>query len=243
MIKYVFNRYEHKYILDLVRFNRILPELEKYTVPDEYSRLGNTYPIDNIYYDTEDDYLIRRSLQKPKYKEKLRLRSYGVPSSGSLVFLELKKKYNGLVNKRRTAITLEKAESFIRTGIVPEDDGIINRQVADEIAYFLSIYKVYPKVVLSYDRIAYFSEDDSDLRISFDFNIRARRSNLSLTDGDYGDPILSKHLCLMEIKTSKSIPLWLTHILTENELHSRSFSKYGTEYINTVSSQMEERYI
>ena len=243
MIKCVFSRYEHKYMLDLVKFNRILPQLEEYTVPDKYSRSGSTYPINNIYYDTEDDYLIRRSLQKPKYKEKLRLRSYGVPSTGSLVFLELKKKYNGLVNKRRTAITLEKAESFVRTGIIPEDDGIINRQVAGEIAYFLSMYKVYPKVVLSYDRIAYFSEDDSDLRISFDFNIRARRSNVSLEDGDYGEPILNRRLCLMEIKTSQAIPLWLTQILTENELYSRSFSKYGTEYTNTVSAQMKERYI
>ena len=106
----IFNRYEHKYKLDTKTFNKVLEIMDEHMELDSHCGEHSLYTIANIYYDTKDNSLIRESLSKPAYKEKLRLRSYGVPDMDSKVFLEIKKKYRGLVNKRRT--TLELGEAY-----------------------------------------------------------------------------------------------------------------------------------
>jgi hypothetical protein len=196
---------------------------------DVHNQNHEFYTISNIYYDTEDSYLIRHSLSKPDYKEKLRLRAYGVPKSTTKVFLEIKKKYRGLVNKRRTSIVLDNAYSFVKEPFGLEDD-CINRQVLSEIRYFLKVYDLKPQVYIAYDRLAFFERDNNDLRISFDKNIRTRRYNLKLEAGDYGERLLDNDTYLMEIKTSRAMPLWLTDMLTRLNIKKSSFSKYGTEY-------------
>ncbi len=128
----------------------------------------------NIYFDTEDDYLICHSLEKLKYKEKLKLRTYGVPNETTKVYLKIKKKFNGLVIKRRTTLRLNEAYDFVQTGNVPQEKDYMNAQTVKEISYFLTCYDLSPKVYLAYDRIAYFEKGNSDLRISFDQNIRSR---------------------------------------------------------------------
>lgn len=226
----VFNRCEYKYLLDHKTYEAILPEMYQHMLADPYNEGGNPYTIANIYYDTPDDYLIRHSLSKPPYKEKLRLRAYGVPDAQSVVFLEIKKKYNGIVNKRRTALTLAEAYSFTMADRRPPHRPHMNRQVMNEIEYFLSIYPVEPKLYLAYDRIAFFEKDNADLRISFDSAIRSRRYDVALEKGDYGAPLLPNGCHLMEIKTSRAMPLWLSTLLSELSLRRSSFSKYGTEY-------------
>lgn len=226
----VFNRFEHKYLMGRTEYEKILPVIEQHMVLDPYNPNHTPYTIANIYYDTLDDYLIRKSLSKPIYKEKLRLRSYGVPTLDTNVFLEIKKKCNGIVNKRRTILTLAAAYDFLRTGVPPAAKVCTNKQVAKEIAYFLSFYSLLPKVYLAYDRVAYFEEGNPDLRISFDFNIRSRRHHLALEKGDYGTPLLSDGMCLMEIKTALAKPIWLSDLLTAFHLNRSSFSKYGTEF-------------
>ena len=207
---------------------------------DCHNEGNETYTIANIYFDTSDDYLIRTSLSKPDYKEKLRLRSYGIPNNNSKVFLEIKKKFNGIVNKRRTVLRLDEAYEFLETGIMPKIEPYMNPQVLRELEYFLKIYDLSPKLYLAYDRIAYYERQNSDLRISFDSNIRSRRYDLRLECGDYGDRLLSEDVYLMEIKTSLAKPLWLTHMLAEFDIKRRSFSKYGTEFKNTTNKQKEE---
>lgn len=226
----VFNRYEHKFMLNEDTFNRVIDIMDNHMELDSHNKNHNTYTIANIYYDTEDDYLIRTSLASPRYKEKLRLRSYGIPEENSTVFLEIKKKHKGIVNKRRTALFPSEAYSFLETGKAPEIKEHMNRQVVRELEYFLGFYKPQPKVYLAYDRIAYFEKGNPDLRISFDTNIRSRRYDLKLENGDYGERLLKEGLYLMEIKTSLAMPLWLTHMLTELEIKRCHFSKYGTEY-------------
>ena len=105
----VFNRYEKKYLIDAKDFKWLLEKLKERMEPDKYNKDGRLYKISNIYYDTPDDALIRASIEKPVYKEKLRLRSYGVPGIYDEVFLEIKKKYNGMVNKRRTCLKIGRA--------------------------------------------------------------------------------------------------------------------------------------
>lgn len=238
----VFSRYEHKYLLDRETYKKVISVLDEHMVADSHNEELHPYTIANIYYDTDDDYLIRTSLSKPKYKEKLRLRAYGVPRESSKVFLEIKKKFNGMVNKRRTKLMLGEAYDFVQTGIAPEVKEYMNGQVLHEIEYFLKIYNLKPKLYLAYDRIAFFEKGNSDLRISFDTNIRTRRYDLRLDMGDYGDRLLPDEVYLMEIKTSRAKPLWLTNMLAELEVKRRSFSKYGTEfkkYINAIPEELE----
>lgn len=226
----VFNRYEKKFLIDTDKLLKIQDKLLCYMELDEYNRSHDFYTISNIYYDTKDNQLIRHSLSKPQYKEKLRLRAYGVPKSDDKVYLEIKKKVCGLVNKRRTGMKLDEAYEFARTGIKPELKNYMNPQVINEIEYILKLYDLEPKLYLAYDRKAFFSKENKDLRITFDTNIRTRRENLRLESGDYGETLLDEGQWLMEVKAEKSLPVWLSRLLSENEVFTTSFSKYGNEY-------------
>ena len=242
----VFNRYEHKYMLDRETFKKVIKILDEHMYMDSHNKDHTPYTISNIYFDTPDDYLIRNSLSKPEYKEKLRLRAYGIPNENSKVYLEIKKKFKGVVNKRRTTLRLSEAYDFVTTGKAPEPKEYMNTQVLHEIEYFLKVYDLYPKLYLAYDRIAYFERDNKDLRISFDMNIRSRRYDLRLENGDFGERLLDGEFYMMEIKTSLAKPLWLTHMLDELNIKRRSFSKYGTEYKNMINRtdiyETEQKY-
>lgn len=226
----VFNRHECKYLIDEAVFEEIQDKLIRYMELDNYNKSHELYTISNIYYDTKDNHLIRTSLAKPRYKEKLRLRAYGIPKMDEKVYLEIKKKVCGVVNKRRTKLSLEEAYNFVATGVKPEEKTYMNKQVINEIQYILSIYDLEPKLYLAYDRKAFFSKESRDLRMTFDTNIRTRRYDLFLERGDYGDSLLDKGKWLMEVKAEKNIPLWLSTMLSEYKIFKTSFSKYGKEY-------------
>ena len=171
----------------------LIPKLLEYMTPDKYCKSGKNYNIYNIYYDTEHNDVIRHSISKPFYKEKLRLRSYKIPSNPSdKVFLELKKKINGIVNKRRASLTLEEAYKFLELGERPCSNDYINTQVLNEIEYYLNNNPVKPTVYIGYTRNAFFAKDDPDFRLTFDSNIISRRNNLSLEFGNSGDDILGE---------------------------------------------------
>jgi SPX domain protein involved in polyphosphate accumulation len=226
----VFNRHENKYRLDERTFALLQARLSEYMLTDAYNEQKYTYQICNIYYDTDDDFLIRTSLSKPTYKEKLRLRSYGTPKGDAKVYVEIKKKLKGVVNKRRSAMRLGEAYDFLSSGEAPELQQYMNGQVINEISYMLSKYRLIPKVYLSYERRAFFGAENSDLRVSFDTNIITRRHDLRLESGIYGESLLPDGVWLMEIKSSGSFPLWLARMLSELEIYPTGFSKYGTEY-------------
>jgi hypothetical protein len=226
----VFNRHENKYRLDGDTYAKISARLAEYMEPDGYSRQSGTYAIENIYYDTDDSYLIRTSLAKPAYKEKLRLRAYGSVTPDTKVFLEIKKKYRGVVNKRRSAMFPDEAYRFLATGELPEIKPYMNGQVLKEAQYMLAQRELKPAVYLSYERRAFFGKDDPSLRVSFDTNILTRRGDLKLESGSYGSPLLRDGEWLMEIKAEGALPVWVTKLLAEYGVYPQSFSKYGTEY-------------
>ncbi len=236
MPKEVFNRYEVKYKLDTDTYKSILKLMKDNVEADKYNKDGCFYTISNIYYDTDDNHLIQRSLDKPIYKQKLRLRGYGIPGQGDIVFLEIKKKVNGIVNKRRTSIELFEAYEYLETKIKPEYKSYMNTQVLNEIDYLIHIYDLKPALYLAYDRMAYFDKDDPNLRISFDTNIRSRRENLRLEEGDFGTPLVENNEWLMEVKSGQSIPKWLSDILCDLKIYPSSFSKYGTEYFRYINN-------
>ena len=200
-------------------------------IPDEHGEST----ICNIYYDTPDFRLIRRSLEKPVYKEKLRLRSYGTASKDEKVFLELKKKYKGIVYKRRISLNCDEAQDTLENGERLTE----NSQIAKEINYFLDFYgDIFPAVYLCYDRTAYFGADDSDLRITFDRNIRWRTEDIDLKVEPYGEQILDRGYSLMEIKAAGSMPLWLAELLAQGGIKQISFSKYGMAYMTMLRRSM-----
>ena len=237
MAREVFNRYERKFVLRQVDAEALEHRLIEFMNPDPHCGQDGSYTISNIYYDTRDSTLIRASLAKPVYKEKLRLRAYGVPALDSRVFLEIKKKLRGRVNKRRTTLRLDDAYEFVTSRIRPEAGEGANEQIIREIDYFLASHELVPQLYLAYDRRAFAGDGDSDLRITFDANIRTRRTDLRLESGDHGRRVLDSDQVIMEIKTPRNLPLWLGRMLSEQGIFRRSFSKYGAEYRSRVAER------
>ena len=217
----VFKRYEIKYLLTREQQAHILECMAPYMKPDLY---GAT-TIRNLYFDTDNYRLIRRSMEKPMYKEKLRSRSYRRADAQDPVFVELKKKFDGVVYKRRLSMTAGEADAWLTGREACPEEG----QIAREIGYTLNYYQgLSPKVYLCYDRQAYVG--DHDFRITFDENIRARRDELSLASEPGGISLLDEGWVMMELKTNGGIPLWLTRELTRQKNYKASFSKYGKAY-------------
>lgn len=186
--------------------------------------------ISSLYCDSDEDILIRTSLDKPVYKEKLRLRAYGRPDDDSRVFLEIKKKYEGIVYKRRAKMSFAEAMSFLTNGIMPECESYNDRQVMAEISYMVQRNNLKPKAAIFYDRLAFFGNDNPELRLTLDGNVRYRLDDLDLRSGTEGALLAHQPFCVMEIKSVQAVPLWLADILSELKLYPGSFSKYGSAY-------------
>ncbi len=228
-----FKRVEIKFILNDEQTEAVKRAFLGKMQADEYGKTR----ICNVYYDTPNFRLVRKSIEQPVYKEKLRLRSYGTPKAGDKIFIELKKKYDGVVYKRREMLSLEKAEKLAGgegKNLREEND---LTQVEREIEYFSSVYgSLCPAVYLAYLREAFFGVTDPNLRITFDTDILWRDENADLTKGVYGTPVLPRGKTLMEIKTDKALPLWLAKVLSEEKIYKTSFSKYGEAYRQIVAA-------
>lgn len=228
----IFKRYEVKYMISAKQLAVIKEAFKEHMIADVHGK--NT--ICSLYYDTPDFRLIRRSIEKPVYKEKLRVRSYGVADPDTPVFIELKKKHKSVVYKRRIALSEKDATEYLATGVSKN-----KTQITNEIDYALKFYKhLAPAMLLCYDREAYYAKDNHEFRITFDSNVLWRDYDLSLSKGIYGTPILQPDQFIMEIKTIDSIPLWMVKLLSDNHIYKTSFSKYGTAY-QTLWAQKKEQ--
>lgn len=229
----VFRRIEKKYIVDEPTYEKLIKKLEGHFVKDRYYKST----ICNIYYDTPSHQLVRNSIEKPVYKEKLRVRSYGVPNDEDMVFVELKKKYKGVVYKRRIEMTLGQSRDFFAGREIPHS----NPQIENELRYFLKFYKgIAPAMYLSYDRLAYCGAEDPSLRLTFDTHILYREEQRELDKGIWGKELLPAGMRVMEIKIPNAMPLWLSAILDELGIFPSSFSKYGTAYLNELSEKIHK---
>ena len=227
----VFRRRELKFLLDENQRQIIEQVLKDRMVPDRYGEST----ICNLYYDTPDFRLIRRSLEHPVYKEKMRLRSYGQVKPGTDVFLELKKKYKGVVYKRRIHVTEEEARSFVEQGTPLHTQCQISR----EMTYFRDFYAtLQPRVYLCYDRQAWYDPNDGGFRITLDRNIRYRTTELTLSHEPSGHMLLKPEETLMEVKAEGGIPLWMTELLSSHRIHKQSFSKYGRAYEQLLTQRL-----
>ena len=231
-----FKRYEIKYMLSLKQQERLLDLMKSYMRLDQYGKTT----IRNIYYDNDNYRLIRRSMEKPLYKEKLRIRSYKKSKPDSTVFVEIKKKYDHIVYKRRVCMSEQEATNWLSKDIEPQ----LQNQITNEINYFKKYYQhLSPKVLLSYNRMAYYDLQGSDFRITFDDNILARTIDISLKSEVYGTLLLEEDQVLMEVKCSGGMPMWLVKFLSEEKIYKTSFSKYGKAYEKLIFNKQKNNQI
>lgn len=221
-----FKRYEKKYLLSAEKYALLMERLEEYIKPDRFFHST----VCSIYYDTENFELIRHSIEKPVYKEKLRVRSYNVPDEDGQVFVELKKKFKGIVYKRRVTMSAREAKEYL-AGLRPAP---ADNQTTRELDWVLKSYPLRPRVYIACDRYAYVAKEDENLRLTFDRDIRWRETELELPMGCHGESILKDGQVLMEIKIPGAAPLWLARLLSELGIFPQSFSKYGTCYQNEL---------
>jgi hypothetical protein len=217
-----FQRYEQKYLLNTFQYHEIITVLNEYACKDEYE-LSKIY---SIYYDNDKFGITRNSLNKSVYKEKLRLRSYGIPKVGDVVYLELKKKLKGITYKQRIPMPFTGMEQCLN--FRPDNDHF--DYIHNEIAWVLNYYKPFPQFMVCYNRRSFRGTEDKFLRITFDTNIRWRTSGLDFSRGPCGSPLLDEDKYLMEIKVENSIPFYLTARLAGLKIFPFSFSKFRSVY-------------
>lgn len=218
----VMKRYELKYILTAEQTAYLVEHLNGHMKADAYGLTS----IASLYYDTPDYRLIRTSIDKPEFKEKIRLRSYGLATADSPVYLELKRKAYGIVYKRRVQSTIPMVEKFFSG----EGDICAGGQINREITYFRDFYReLVPACLIIYDRVAYY-EPNGDLRLTLDHNPRYRTDALRLDRSMDGTPLLSPGQTILELKVQQAVPLWLTDILSAAAIKKGSISKYGEAY-------------
>lgn len=230
----IFRRIEKKYIVNEIQYQKIKEKLLDHMSEDKHGKST----ICNIYFDTEDYELISHSISKPYFKDKIRLRSYNIPTDDSKVFLEIKRKYDGIVGKRRIEMKLSNFDQYLKDKNSFKSN---NKQIKNELDYYFNLYNLKPAMYISYKREAFYETNNSDFRLTFDSEIISREFDLDLRKGIYGKDILGKGKYIMEVKTLGALPLWFVNILNEEKILPGSFSKYGEAYKEFILKPAIER--
>lgn len=245
MAQEVFNRYELKYIMDKELFEKVYEMINEHLILDVYGDNGGHYTVVNLYFDTPEFFFNQQIIAREPFRQKLRLRIYDGAGPDDPSFIEIKKKYDGIVNKRRTVAKLHNSNKYLglidgeKSGL---DFAVSNRQVLNEIEMFRNIYNLEPKMVLAYDRQAFHSAEESGVRVTFDQNIRCRWEDFDLSHGGYGDLFVPEDFVIMEVKVLDAVPIWLVEMFNKFNIHKQRFSKYshavewkeknGTDYVS-----------
>ena len=247
-----FERKEKKYVLEHGDYLALMALIGDKLVEDEYPYSH----IESLYYDTPDWRMINRSMEKPLYKEKLRVRVYGQPADDGIAFVELKKKYKGIVYKRRMPLSEQGALAFmdgldyeqaqLRFPLREADRAAAeptwrDHQIAEEIKACIGRWQpLHPSMSISVDRTSLRTDDGSNVRMTFDFDARWRTENLGFGQAE-GNLLLPEGQVIMEIKAHKAYPLWLVHALDQVGVYPKSCTKYGTAYRAYVAQQSTAR--
>ena len=227
-----FERKEEKFLMPAERYGIFWSMMDGYLEADEY---GET-TIMSVYYDNDEFDLLGRSADSPRYKEKFRVRSYGIPDDSSTVFAEIKKKYSGIVYKRRVEGSFREIEDMLQGKIRLEHHG----QIQDEIMWMMKRYSLKPAVLIACERTAYTAPSDPGLRVTVDSGIRYRLDDLDMRNGSGGIPLREEGFRLMEVKTSGGMPRRLTEALSASGIYAGSFSKVGTCYKEVIVPSLRE---
>lgn len=219
MAQQIFRRTEIKYLLTEKQVRDLMWLVEPYLKKDKYFKGTNC----SIYFDNDSRYLAIHSMEKPLYKEKIRIRSYGVPRLNDTVFLEIKKKVNGVGGKRRIPVKLSDFYNYLETGELDSNSEVIKK----ELDMCMERYGLKPTMFLAYDRTSYCGKDDPTFRLTFDRNVRSRNDELRLELGDHGEKFFENNLVVMEVKAMDAYPFFFVRALSKLKIYPASFSKYG----------------
>lgn len=229
MVLEIFTRREQKYLITKLQYEILVDLMTPYMRHDKFGTEGK-YTVTSLYFDNDHHDIYFETKNKLRFRQKLRLRIYDDTDIDGRAFFEVKQKYNNVVNKRRTAIPLKSAYHYINK---PSDNSegryeVSNDQIFKEIHHFRNLYQLDPEMVVSYDRHAFHSITDPDLRVTFDANLRCRKEHLNIEYGPYGDYFIDPNLIVLEVKVTNSVPLWLTRFLQDLDCEQRSASKFCT---------------
>ena len=229
-----FRRVEKKYVITKKQYSALIDIIKDKMEEDEHGKST----ICNLYFDTKQYELIRHSITKPVFKDKVRLRSYNIPTKNDVIYLEIKRKYDGVVSKRRIEINLNDFYSYIE-----DSRSIEESQIKKELDYYFGYYNLIPTMFLSYEREAYYDNENRGFRLTFDSNILARNYDLEIEKGSYGVSILDKEKNIMEVKTLGAMPMWFVKALNELKIYPCGFSKYGEAYKELILKTNKEEKI
>ena len=232
----IFRRVEQKYLITSEQYNALMEALGDKLVKDEYF-YNDIY---NLYLDAPDHRLIIQSIEKPMYKEKFRVRSYGLAENeDSKVYLEIKKKFGGTSHKRRISMTLGEFYKYMEKGNRPKN---ANPITLAELDYDFEKYNLQPSILINYERYSYYFRGNKDLRVTFDHNVKYRVKKPDLTNGDDMHHIIDKDMYIMEIKSLDSLPIKLSQLLAKLKIYPRGFSKPKNAYLKSLErAKQKER--
>lgn len=233
MTQEVFKRHELKFLLSRKEHDSLRKAILPYMDYDKYGNSEGEYNIVSLYYESFDKRIYYETVNKLRFRQKLRLRVYDNATLSSPSFIELKQKFKNVVNKRRTLIPLEDAYNILSE---PYNRDVIhhkyasNPQILKEALHFKEFYNLEPSIVVSYDRQAFsgIAENEKDLRVTFDYNLMCRSEDLELENGPEGFHFVDTDTVILEVKVSNSVPFWLARILSDFNFTKQGFSKFCT---------------
>lgn len=228
----VFKRFELKYIITKEQQAELVEHLHMHMNLDTYGDNEGKYNIVSLYYESDDFDIYNETVNRLRFRQKLRLRVYDDANLASSSFIEVKQKFKNVVNKRRSVIPLHEAYDLLNRNDATDEQMLAthasNYQILKEAVHFKQLYSLHPKSIVSYDRQAFTGINEPDLRVTFDYNLRTRADDLRVENGPYGELILDENLVILEVKISNSVPFWLSRILSNMNLSKQGFSKYCT---------------
>lgn len=236
MTQEIINRQEYKYIVTRETYYKLVESLKRKLQADTHGNSEGLYTVFSLYYDTENDGFFHETINDHPFRQKLRLRSYQSLRPNCLAFLEIKKKYRKFVNKRRIPLNLEGALSLLNGErsvdyFKPFD---LNHQIIQEIIFLRDYYSLRAKVMVHYQRQAFIGSDDSNLRVTFDWDLRKWDVPFSLEEMSNGDQFFPNGYLVLEVKTSNCLPLWLSRLLSDLHCYKQRYSKYCNSRLNDL---------
>lgn len=227
-------RLEYKFLIPESKIDQVRDALLPFVNIDEYAagREKKEYTVRSIYFDSGklDDY--RDKLAGIKIRKKLRIRGYNELNGNSMVFLEVKRKYENNISKNRAPLLYNDLPELLLTAdferfLLKKKKYLDVQNDANKFFYSLISKNYIPVVLVVYEREAFFYKYDSTLRITFDKNLRSKPlpSLTELYDDDNLKPSMRDNF-ILEIKFFNGYPTWLQSIVSKFNLQRRAISKY-----------------
>lgn len=234
-------RIELKYYMNVNNQEMIKNDLEKFFIHDSFNIKKLPYKICSIYYDNYYLKSYHEKLDGNSIRSKLRIRFY--KNSDTKFFnIEFKNKYGNFVLKNNLKIPIEYLDDFLKGNFLK----IIKKTQNDKIFEFIDYIKMYglkPIIIIEYDRTAYFSKTDKDVRVTIDQNIYFSKYCLNYKNLINPVRVFNYFNCILEIKSPNYVPFYLLTIIKKYNLKLRAISKYANAIKNKIHTEGATNFV